>query len=112
MSGSGLTGGYAALSHCWGISPIIKTTKASFDTFTKCIETEKLSRVFRDAVSVTRGLGLRYLWIDSLCIIQDDAGDWKAEAANMAQVYSRAFVTIAACAASDGSWGLFPKEPG
>lgn len=109
-SGSGLSGNYAALSHCWGTSPIIKTTKASFDTLKKCIETEKLSKVFRDAVSVTRGLGLQYLWIDSLCIIQDDAEDWEAEAANMAQIYSQAFVTIAACAASDGSEGLFPKD--
>jgi len=112
MSGSGLTGGYAALSHCWGTSPIIKTTKALFDTFTNCIEFEKLSEVFRDSVSVTRSLGLRYLWIDSLCIIQDDARDWEDEAANMAQVYSQAFVTISACVASGGSGGLFPKELG
>jgi hypothetical protein len=108
--GSGLTGNYAVLSHCWGTSPIIKTTKAGFDEFTKCIEVEKLGKVFRDAVSVTKGLGLRYLWIDSLCIIQDDPGDWEAEAANMAQIYSQAFVTIAACAASDGSKGLFPVD--
>src|ERR1700712_3169166 len=56
---------------------------------------------FRDAVKVTRALGLRYIWIDSLCIIQDSFADWQYESQRMAQVYANAYITIVAtCAAS------------
>ncbi|KAE9581179.1 hypothetical protein CGMCC3_g2731 [Colletotrichum fructicola] len=60
-------------------------------------------------MDVTRKLGARYLWIDSLCIVQDDADDWDREAARMAQVYSQAYVTIAATSAPDGTHGLIRK---
>lgn len=60
---------------------------------------------------ITRRLGVRYLWIDSLCILQDDNEDWEREAANMAQVYSQPLVTLAASAASDGSQGFLRAKP-
>ncbi|CAI0647251.1 unnamed protein product [Colletotrichum noveboracense] len=60
-------------------------------------------------MDVTRRLGVRYLWIDSLCIVQDDADDWDREAARMAQVYSQAYVTIATTSAPDGTHGLIRK---
>ncbi|KAL3298818.1 HET-domain-containing protein [Colletotrichum asianum] len=60
-------------------------------------------------MDITRKLGVRYLWIDSLCIVQDDADDWDREAARMAQVYSQAYVTIAATPAADGTHGLIRK---
>jgi hypothetical protein len=66
-----------------------------------------LPNTFADAVQLTRGLGLKYLWIDSLCIIQDDPDDWARESARMADVYHHAALTISADGASDSSKGLF-----
>jgi hypothetical protein len=106
VHGAGLVGRYVALSHCWGKVPVIKTTKESFVSFTKSIDPRTLTKTFRDAVTITRGLGIRYLWIDSLCIVQDDHEDWEREAAKMAQVYSQSLVTLAASGASDGSQGF------
>lgn len=65
-----------------------------------------LPQNFRDAVLVTRMLGLRYLWIDCLCIIQDDDRDWQKESAIMASVYHNAYLTIAATASKDKHGGL------
>src|ERR1700722_1984496 len=106
VQGAGLVGRYVALSHCWGKNPVIKTTKESLGSFSKCIDPRTLTRTFLDAVMITRRLGVRYPWIDSLCIVQDDNEDWDREAASMAQVYSQSLVTLAASAASDGSQGF------
>jgi hypothetical protein len=80
----------------------------------KLIEYENLSQTFKDAVPITRSLGLRYLWIDSLCIIQEETNnlDWEREASKMAAVYSNALVTIAATGARDGTGGCFNEENG
>ena len=72
-----------------------------------------LPRTFRDAILVTRGIGVEYLWIDSLCssIIQDDPADWAYEAARMEQVFSEAYVTIGASSATSSLEGfLLPRE--
>jgi len=100
IPGSNL-GQYAALSHCWGTHQTIKTTKATLLDRMQTIPFQILPKTFQDAVIVTRQLGLRYLWIDSLCIIQDCIDDWRYEAARMAAVYSNAVVTVAATAAED-----------
>ncbi|KAH8595946.1 heterokaryon incompatibility protein-domain-containing protein [Bisporella sp. PMI_857] len=65
-----------------------------------------LSRTFQDAIQVTRALGLRFLWIDSLCIVQDDKNDWTIEAAKMAQVYQGSYFTIAATSSTNSDGGL------
>ncbi|KAH0531283.1 hypothetical protein TsFJ059_000137 [Trichoderma semiorbis] len=57
---------------------------------------DSLPKTFQDAVTVTRSLGIPYLWIDSLCIIQEDEKDWESEAARMEEVFSFAYFTIAA----------------
>jgi hypothetical protein len=90
---------YAALSHMWGDMshyPPLRAVKSNYDDLKSNISMSKLSKNFTEAVVLTRALGLRYLWIDSLCIIQDDAEDWRREAASMFQVYSSAEVTIVA----------------
>ncbi len=66
-----------------------------------------LPKTFRDAVAVTRALDIRYIWIDSLCIVQDDLQDWEQEAAKMASVYEGKFPTIAAADSLDCGGGLF-----
>jgi hypothetical protein len=91
-----LTEPYAALSHCWGGEVPLKTLTTNIKHHRKGISFNTLPRNFKDAVIVTRWLGLRYIWIDSLCIIQDDPRDWLEQSAKMADVYANAYVTIAA----------------
>ena len=89
---------YITLSHCWGPPEHrpITTTKASLGDRMSRIPIDDLSNTFRDAVNIARTLGARYLWIDSLCIIQDDGDDWAKEAALMAEVYGQSLCTLAA----------------
>jgi hypothetical protein len=97
---------YAALSHCWGGSNPLTTTKANRVQHIRRIPHEKLPLTFRDAISVARSLGLAYLWIDSLCILQDSPEDWALQAGRMADIYEHSYVTISADAASDSSTGF------
>jgi hypothetical protein len=99
-------GQYCALSHCWGRldkRPIV-TTRCTLGDHTRSIEFKELPKTFQDAVTVTRGIGVRYLWIDSLCIVQDDTDDWEKEAG---KIYERAILTIAASGAQDSTKGCF-----
>jgi Heterokaryon incompatibility protein (HET) len=91
---------------------MLTTTKATLTSWQQSIPWDRLSKTFQDAILVTRDLGLQYLWIDSLCIIQDDANDWAVESTKMAKVYGDAHVVLAATAGSDGNHGcLFPRGP-
>lgn len=63
---------YVALSHCWGKGRRCITTKANLKDRMDCITWDQIPKTFQDAITLTRQLGIRYLWIDSLCIIQDD----------------------------------------
>jgi 3',5'-cyclic AMP phosphodiesterase CpdA len=71
------------------------------------IDLTSLPKTFQEAITTTRGLSIDYIWIDSLCIVQDDVKDWEKEAANMAAIYESAEVTIAAAWGSNGSCGCF-----
>lgn len=103
---------YIALSHCWGRIEMLKLLSDDIDSYMDGIEIAQLPKTFREAIEVTFRLGIEYIWIDSLCIIQDDKADWKREAALMAYIYSNAFCTIAAVDAADGTGGLFrPQNP-
>ncbi|KAF2144940.1 uncharacterized protein K452DRAFT_213182, partial [Aplosporella prunicola CBS 121167] len=94
---------YVALSHCWGdpSAPPLKTVKNSIAQMMEAIPKDDLPKNFRDAIAATQALGVRYLWIDSLCIIQDDHKDWEKESARMCDTYRYADVTI--CAATGNS---------
>jgi hypothetical protein len=98
---------YFTLSHCWGTSPIYKLLMSNLSTLKEGIETDQLPKTFRHAFKVTRDLGGRFIWIDSLCIIQDSVEDWRNESSLMTHVYSHGLCNIAASAAQDGSQGLF-----
>jgi hypothetical protein len=84
---------YITLSHCWGPAEKrpITTTKGSLKDRMTRISINDLSKTFRDAVHIARELHQRYLWIDSLCIIQDDGNDWAREAALMAMFMDNHF---------------------
>ncbi|KAM0650507.1 hypothetical protein ACHAO3_004475 [Verticillium nonalfalfae] len=96
---------YVALSHCWGGSTPVRTTRGTLAAHLKTLPS-LLPATFRDAIAVTKMLGVRFLWIDSLCIIQDDKDDWRSEAAHMATIYESALVTISADAASCSTDGF------
>ncbi|KAF6842763.1 het domain-containing protein [Colletotrichum musicola] len=102
---------YVALSHCWGKTQIITTTRNTLPDRLSEIPIDQLSNTFRDAVFFTRRMGIRYIWIDSLCIIQDDLADWEVESAKMMDVYSNAYLTIAATNSINGDGGLFRETP-
>ncbi|KAK1842595.1 het domain-containing protein [Colletotrichum chrysophilum] len=104
-------GVYACLSHPWGKRPLVRTLKDNFSQFKNGIPWSTLPRTFQDAIDFTRRLGLQYIWIDSLCIIQDDSLDWQKEAAQMANIYQHAYVTLAASKATDSSRGLYTSSP-
>ena len=103
---------FVALSHCWGTKQIITTTVDTYEDRQRGIGFQQLSKTFQDAVLTTRNLGLRYLWIDSLCIIQDSVQDWKTESVQMCTIYERALFTIMAAHASGGDEGCFVKRDG
>lgn len=105
-------GDYLTLSHCWGVGQnVLKTTKATLSANKTKILWSSLPRTFQDAVALTRALGFQYLWIDSLCIIQDDPSDFQRESLNMDAIYSNSFLTIAATSAYDSSQGCFLPKP-
>ncbi|KAF2445926.1 HET-domain-containing protein, partial [Karstenula rhodostoma CBS 690.94] len=100
-------GCFAALSHCWGKIKHFKTEHVTYSQRLTRINLHELPKSFRDAINITRKLGIRYLWIDSICIIQDSTEDWDYEASRMASVYMNAYVTLSASFAVDGNGGLF-----
>jgi hypothetical protein len=75
------------------------------------LDISTLCKTMYDAVIVTRNLKLRYLWIDALCIIQDDAEDWEREALSMSEVYAQSYITLAATSSADSDGGLFFTRP-
>lgn len=101
-------GGYITLSHCWGnTNDQLSTKKANISNMLNSIPIHELCQTFKDAIAITRKLGIRYLWIDSLCIIQDDLQDWKQESGEMAGIYSSSYLALAATHAASGKQGCF-----
>jgi hypothetical protein len=109
--GQGETGIYVALSHCWGKSQMLKTEKGLIDERKRRIPWNIIPKSFQDAITFVRGLGLHYLWIDSLCIVQDDKNDWEKESAKMASIYKNSLLTIAAAKSIDSTGGCFSVVP-
>jgi hypothetical protein len=124
---------YVALSHCWGdpednkVLPdctALKTIGESDDHKVppyctinnnitrreKGFKFTELPQTFQDAIKATRELYIRYLWIDSLCILQDDDEDWKHESVRMEDVYALAYCTIAATSAGNSHAGFIARK--
>jgi len=98
---------YAALSYSWGGSWPCSLTTAKLDAYQKSIPVRDLPRTLYDAMVVARRLGISYLWIDALTIIQDDRADWERESKTMADVYRNALVTLAGLSSTSSDHGLF-----
>ena len=123
----GETGAYVALSHRWGGSKVLTTTASTLEARKSGMSMDELPKTFRDAVRITRFMGYRYLWIDSLCIMvsykpsdlpllgpaglilsqQDNLEDWETEAGKMGTIYRNACFTIVAAAATSADSGCF-----
>lgn len=101
---------YIALSHCWGNCVVGKTTSQNFQSRLQGIPLSSLPQTFQDAVILCREFQIRYLWIDSLCIIQGDAVEWGREAGRMTSVYGNAYLVIAASASASDDVGIFPRR--
>ncbi|KAF2647883.1 HET-domain-containing protein, partial [Lophiostoma macrostomum CBS 122681] len=103
--------GYTVLSHCWGPRGIEqRLTTTNQNEYYRHIACIDLPRNFQDAITVTIDLGFRYIWIDSLCILQDSVDDWRAESVTMGDVFRHAAVTISATASSDSKGGCFRER--
>jgi hypothetical protein len=110
VSSAGLRGPYITLSHVWGHIQILTTTISTFNERSNEIAMESLPKTFQNVVSIARQLAIRYVWIDSLCIIQDSASDWSTESAKMGEYYMNSHLTVAAVSALDSSAGCFFKR--
>lgn len=103
---------YLALSYCWGAPKgAVRTTKANINKHKHGIKLEKMPATVRDAVIATRALGFRYIWIDALCIIQDDPDDWSNQAAMMHSIYLNAEITLSSLTAKDCADRMFRRRP-
>ena len=103
---------WAALSHCWGGGAPFQLLQGNLLALLEKVEISDLPPTFCDGLRVSRELGLQHIWIDSLCIIQDNKMDWEIEASRMGMVYSQAFVVV--CGASSPNPQtpfLGPREP-
>ena len=115
ISTSGDLMSYFALSHCWGQPSdaereSMSTTKSNLAARQASVSVAELPRTFRDFVWLARSIRVRYVWIDSLCIIQDSEDDWLREAKFMGQIYQSALCTIAAMDSHSPNDGLFQKR--
>ncbi|KAH8716951.1 heterokaryon incompatibility protein-domain-containing protein [Phaeosphaeriaceae sp. PMI808] len=113
---NGARGRYIALFHRWGKGDEdFSTTKSNFKTRCQGMKLDQFPRTFQDAVRVTRMLGIQYLWIDSLCIIQkeneyDDGLDWRHESKRMETVFASVYFTIAATSAESSQDGFLGRR--
>ncbi|KAK7214417.1 hypothetical protein V2G26_002420 [Clonostachys chloroleuca] len=117
VSGQGRRDQYVTLSYCWGTSgKNFKTTSSNLAQHLLEIPWDKLPQTIQDAITVTRKLGIRYLWVDALCIIQarhsnDSTSDWPVEATKMGQYYENATCTLAASSSHDCADGMLLDRP-
>ncbi len=106
-------GKYITLSHRWGQGGFLTLSTSNINAFRDRIPVDLLPRIFQDALQVARSLGVQYIWIDSLCIVQDSPEDWEKEAPNMHAIYSNSYFNIAAASdfsSSEGDKSLFPQR--
>lgn len=106
---------YAALSYCWGppheAEYQSKTTTKNLAKQFEGLNFDALSFVLQDAVKATRNLRIPYLWVDSLCILQDDISDWHKQCSQMSDIYGKARVTLIAASSRSCNEGfLVPRR--
>ena len=103
-------GKYVALSYCWSSNPFVGLRKSNLDAMLDRIDPLTLPRTIADAIAVTKAISIPYLWIDTLCIIQDCPEDMKKEIANMADVYETSLLTLVAASSASVTDGFLQNR--
>ncbi|KAI9710705.1 MAG: hypothetical protein M1820_002538 [Bogoriella megaspora] len=100
---------YVTLSHCWGNSLPVQLLRSNYDSFLQDIPLSILPKTFQDAIDIAIRLGFAAIWIDALCIIQDDIEqeDWKAEAPKMGSIFGNSICSIAALTSPRSGGGCY-----
>ncbi|KAG9229422.1 heterokaryon incompatibility protein-domain-containing protein [Amylocarpus encephaloides] len=101
---------FVALSYRWPKVPSIRLLKSTEPIFRRGQQIFALPQLFQDAMEVAVYLGVRYIWLGALCIIQDSLDDWSYESARMTNVYANSYCTIAAAASADPNDSLFKER--
>lgn len=99
-----------ALSYCWGTGRFVTTTDNTIEERKSGIRLSYLPNTLKEAILITRSLGVRYIWVDALCIIQKNEEDWNIESAKMATIYEQAYLTIAASSSSSCGKSFLRKK--
>ncbi|PNP60396.1 hypothetical protein THARTR1_00420 [Trichoderma harzianum] len=103
---------YLALSYCWGKTPpALKTTRSNYSHLKTCISYDAMPKAYQDTVRVARALGVKYIWIDALCIIQDDVADWEKESQVMAEIFRNSLVTLIPLGTNSSDQGFLERSP-
>ncbi|KAI1333536.1 heterokaryon incompatibility protein-domain-containing protein [Xylariaceae sp. FL0016] len=108
----GLTAPYAALSYCWGNDHrrVEELTDDKLIKMQEELDEDSLALTYKETMRLTRELGLRYLWVDCLCIVQGSARDWEHESKRMATVYGNSTLTLIAGRSADRHAGFIKNE--
>jgi hypothetical protein len=99
-----------AFSHCWGKAKTLKLLQGNLPQLLAGIRVSDLPTSYKEAIVVCRSMGFRYIWIDSLCIIQDSHQDWQQEALTMKDVYQNSTLNLCASAAAENSEASFKSR--
>lgn len=103
-------GEYAALSYCWGGNATFMTDDSTLEQFKNEILVEKLPQTLRDAFELTRSIGLGYLWVDAICIVQGNKQEWEEESQKMGHIYANAKVVFSATSSAKVEEGMFKRR--
>ncbi|KAL7903855.1 heterokaryon incompatibility domain-containing protein [Trichoderma velutinum] len=106
----GQKGHYCALSYCWGGDQILKTLRERYARYQEELPYDQLPQTIKDAFHVTRSMGLRYIWIDAFCIIQDSDEDKQTEMTKMMGIYQKTQFTISVASASAATEGFLHTD--
>ena len=101
---------WTTLSYCWGGKSSFVTTQANLEERQQLIPWPTIPVTFQDAMTLTHRLGIRYIWIDAVCIIQDSVDDWRCESSKMGNIYQNAYLVIAADLALSCDNGIFASR--
>ncbi|PTB55839.1 hypothetical protein M431DRAFT_530339 [Trichoderma harzianum CBS 226.95] len=103
---------YLALSYCWGGKPpSLTTTKSNYSHLKTSISYNALPKTYQDTIRIARALGVKYVWIDALCIIQDDVEDWEKESQVMAEIFRNSLVTLIPLRTTSSDEGFLERNP-
>lgn len=99
------------MSYCWGERQNLVTTTLNLAIRRSGIPWPHIPQTLRDAILFAHHPGIHYIWIDALCILQDDMGDWMREASKMGEIYRNATLTLSATSSPNVSSGIFQSRP-